>query len=94
MKEIFLKCTDGCNILNVEKWEDEDQFCFIMYHGYKTLKLSLWKRIKILFKGYIIESGIILSIEDSEKLEKFIRENKKQHKREIVGVDIKRIEGE
>lgn len=76
MKEIFLKCTCGCNILNVSKYEDEDQFGFIIYRGYKTLKLSLWERIKILFKGYTIETDVLLNIEDSEKLEEFIRNNK------------------
>ena len=75
-KEIFLKCTCGCNILNIEKWEDEDMFSFVIYGGYKTSKLPLWKRIKILFTGYIIESETMLNIGDSEKLAKFIEENK------------------
>ena len=76
MKEIFLKCTCGCNVLNVAKWEDEDQFYFLVYNGYKTKKLSWLNRIKVLFTGFVCDSDIILNIEDSEKLVKFIEENK------------------
>jgi hypothetical protein len=70
--DIYLKCNDGCNILNVSNYDDEILYSFIMYHGFENNKLSLWKRIKLLFRGYIDGSDIVVSKDDMIKLRDYI----------------------
>lgn len=66
------KCECGNELLSVEYWEDENEFCFIQYK-YVPAKYSLSRRLKFLFSGKIEYNEIILSSEKAKSISDYIQ---------------------
>ncbi len=71
MTDIKLPCECNNEILSVSRWDDEDEFIFVVYY-YAPIRYSLWRRIKFLFSGHITYNEVILSAENASKLADFI----------------------
>ena len=71
MDNIKLDCECRNEILNVSRWNDEDEFYIVVYYHW-PIRYSLWRRIKFLFSGHITYNEVILSAENASKLADFI----------------------
>ena len=77
MKSLKLDCECHAEILDVEYWEEEKQFCFVVFR-YAPLRFSWKRRLQFLFSGTIDYNEIFLSHENASKLACFLNNNIKQ----------------
>ena len=68
------KCECGIEVMEVEYWEEEKEFCFVQFK-YLPLSYSFGRRLKFLFTGKISFNEIILSQKNAKYIADYINAN-------------------
>jgi hypothetical protein len=71
---IQAKCECGSELMELEYWKDEEEFCFTQFR-YAPLSHSFKKRIKFLFTGQIDYNEILLSEENAKLVADYINKH-------------------
>lgn len=77
------KCECGCEVLDVEYWDNEDTFCFSQFK-YAPIRYSLGRRLKFLFTGKISYNEILLSPPNAKLIADYINSNINNHDKKQV----------
>lgn len=75
-KKVNAQCECGNEILQVEYWDDERNFCFAQFK-YHPHWYSFRRRLRFLFTGEITYNEIMLSRESAKEIADFINDNLK-----------------
>lgn len=74
MDNIRVDCECHTEILEVDYFKEENQFCLLVYR-YAPLRVSFWRRLRFLFRGTVEYNEIVLSPENANKVANFININ-------------------